>query len=1168
MARFVYTQGKFLLYAIFLASVCLVFSGSVKHVKAQSYLPGGVYIGSLTVNGTSISVTGGGGGGTEVDDAWCPPGSHYSTAPVRPTAIGGPSYSIDSGAGGSGSYTLQLVDPGRTAFCDSPSDWFQPKTYTIPQFSVASLSAGSHRLDLCVNDAGDGNPQCDSATFQIGGGGGGTTPSVDIKANGSDGPINVSAGTTVTIDWSYANIGGTHCTVSPGPGQVGNGASGSGSYTYQVTQTTVFDITECPFPPPGFGTLYDSVTVNVTGDFGISCSPVTQSIQAGSGTAIVATITPGQGFTNPVDIQALRTIDASPNPPSWTAASPGTISSPYTQGSSISISTDVNTTQTTYHWAFEGTSGSIFHEADCDVTVTAVTGNFTLNVGKVGSGGGTVTSNPVGINCGFSCSANYSAGTLVTLSAAANGTSTFAGWAGDADCTDGQVTMNVNVNCTAQFDSQGVTTYTLTVTFAGTGSGTVTSSPPGISCNSTCSASFSSGTTVTLTESPGGSSTFSSWSGGSGNGNCTGSASTCIVTLSQNSGITATFNANNTFVLSYLKKGAGTGTVYFNPAGSVDNCAGNCNITYAAGTVVTVFASAGSGSVFAGWGTDCSGTGNCVVTMSANHAIQATFNVAASFLVTVTEAGTGSGVVTSSPSGINCDNSKSGSVCSASFASGSTVTLTATPNANSTFTAWSGDCVGSGGCSLSMTKARAVTATFGPSCPAGSVNLGVPTIDVTKTTTASAPAGFSGGSFVSSDTTKATVSGTTITGVEGGTSSITGTGWSYTNGATGCALAGSTITVRDFTVSASASPSSIQAGTNSNITVTVGAVNSGTMTVTVTAPAGLPSGWSINPPSWSGPAGTQTVFVVTTTTGATQTTQSLGFTGTAYAVHSHNGSTNLTVTAPPPNPPTGVTLDNSVSCGTIRVSWTPPVGGTAPTGYNVYRSPNGSAPWTKIGNNVAASPYTDATPLGGLNYYYVTAINGALESVAAYPSPPATAALACTLNSTTSDKDIMQINSTANLPGGTTPSQCSSGTELAASVNRFVAGDKITWRVSYCNSGNGTVSNPSITDTLTNLTLVNANPAAWTYSGCSYVSSSFSGPKQFTVTVSSIAAAPPTKICSITYDTTIDSSGSASLSNFKNKVDFNNSGVLQSSYTAGPFLYNTSLSNPTKKETP
>src|ERR1035441_6612514 len=41
--------------------------------------------------------------------------------------------------------------------------------------------------------------------------------------------------------------------------------------------------------------------------------------------------------------------------------------------------------------------------------------------------------------------------------------------------------------------------FTLTVTEAGTGSGTVSSSPSGISCPSTCSASFSSGTVVTLT---------------------------------------------------------------------------------------------------------------------------------------------------------------------------------------------------------------------------------------------------------------------------------------------------------------------------------------------------------------------------------------------------------------------------------------------------------------------------------------------------------------------------------------------------------------------------------------------------------------------------------------------------------------------------------------------
>ena len=44
--------------------------------------------------------------------------------------------------------------------------------------------------------------------------------------------------------------------------------------------------------------------------------------------------------------------------------------------------------------------------------------------------------------------------------------------------------------------------YTLTVAKAGTGTGTVTSSPAGISCGGTCSASYASGTAVTLTAAP------------------------------------------------------------------------------------------------------------------------------------------------------------------------------------------------------------------------------------------------------------------------------------------------------------------------------------------------------------------------------------------------------------------------------------------------------------------------------------------------------------------------------------------------------------------------------------------------------------------------------------------------------------------------------------------
>src|SRR5262245_23493780 len=56
-------------------------------------------------------------------------------------------------------------------------------------------------------------------------------------------------------------------------------------------------------------------------------------------------------------------------------------------------------------------------------------------------------------------------------------------------------------------------TFGLAVLKTGTGSGTVTSSPSGIVCGSSCSASFSSGTTVILTETPLTGSVFNGWNG-------------------------------------------------------------------------------------------------------------------------------------------------------------------------------------------------------------------------------------------------------------------------------------------------------------------------------------------------------------------------------------------------------------------------------------------------------------------------------------------------------------------------------------------------------------------------------------------------------------------------------------------------------------------------------
>jgi hypothetical protein len=145
---------------------------------------------------------------------------------------------------------------------------------------------------------------------------------------------------------------------------------------------------------------------------------------------------------------------------------------------------------------------------------------------------------------------------------------------------------------------------------------------------------------------------------------------------------------------------AGTGTV-------TDNlfqisCPTLCSSTYVQNTVVTLTA---TGTGFTGWsGGGCSGTGTCVVTMSTAQSVTANFTVT-SYPLTVTVSG--SGTVASSPAGIACNPT-----CTASYASGTVVTLTPTPGPFYVFSSWSGACTGSGICAPTMNAAAAVTANF------------------------------------------------------------------------------------------------------------------------------------------------------------------------------------------------------------------------------------------------------------------------------------------------------------------------------------------------------------------------------------------------------------------------------------------------------------------------
>lgn len=82
-----------------------------------------------------------------------------------------------------------------------------------------------------------------------------------------------------------------------------------------------------------------------------------------------------------------------------------------------------------------------------------------------------------------------------------------------------------------------VVTYPLTVARAGTGQGTVTSTPAGIACGTDCSENYNAGTVVKLTATVAKGSRFAGWSGGV----CSGTKTTCTVSMSTSRFVTATF---------------------------------------------------------------------------------------------------------------------------------------------------------------------------------------------------------------------------------------------------------------------------------------------------------------------------------------------------------------------------------------------------------------------------------------------------------------------------------------------------------------------------------------------------------------------------------------------------------------------------------------------------
>jgi len=175
-----------------------------------------------------------------------------------------------------------------------------------------------------------------------------------------------------------------------------------------------------------------------------------------------------------------------------------------------------------------------------DISILEETGAACFNLSVTSTGSGTVSSSPVGIDCGGDCSESYADSASVTLTAAQAPGSIFTGWSGGGCSGTGPctVTLNANASVTATFNK---IQRALTVTRSGAGSGTVTSNPAGINCGEGCFEDYDDGTTVTLNATAAEGSTFLGWSGGS----CFGTG-TCMLTINANTTITANFDSPGT----------------------------------------------------------------------------------------------------------------------------------------------------------------------------------------------------------------------------------------------------------------------------------------------------------------------------------------------------------------------------------------------------------------------------------------------------------------------------------------------------------------------------------------------------------------------------------------------------------------------------------------------
>ena len=252
----------------------------------------------------------------------------------------------------------------------------------------------------------------------------------------------------------------------------------------------------------------------------------------------------------------------------------------------------------------------------------------------------------------------------------------------------------------AQLRGFGVVTHPLSVARTGAGAGSVWSGGGEIDCPARCSASVRQGTTVTLHAEPADGSVFTWWGGACAGA---GTSTSCTVRVDAATNVTARFDKRVAVKVDVW----GGGSVRADAAGVT--CPAVCTGSMLTGRQVTFVATAAPGWEFGWWSGGCKGTTTtCTMTVTAQTTVVAMFARPGTVKATRRGSGAAAGSVVSDPAGLDC-----GPTCTAQFAPGTPVTLTAVAPAGTVFGGWSGACAGKNPvCALVAGQPTYATANF------------------------------------------------------------------------------------------------------------------------------------------------------------------------------------------------------------------------------------------------------------------------------------------------------------------------------------------------------------------------------------------------------------------------------------------------------------------------